>query len=191
MQNRLILGCTLTLVLATPLGASAAPLGAKPGAWETTSTTTRSGMPKRQRQRQMPTMSKEQLARLTPEQRAMIENMSVKQDGNTTSVTMKHCVKATDSTDQMMSGPQRHNCTKKIISQSASRIELEMTCPKPHATKTHVVVVAQSAESHTMTMDMQGEGGMKMHTEAKSHWVGSSCEGIPDYSQMGKRRSRQ
>lgn len=178
MQNRIILGCALTLAIAAPFGAQATPLGAKLGAWQTTTTTTTTGMP------QMPGMSKEQLDSMTPEQRAMMQNVIKMQQGKPVTMTTKHCVKESNSMDKVLKdGTGNPNCTRKIISQSATRLEVVMSCTKPQVMKMHAVMVAQSSERFTMTSDIQTENGMKTHSVIKSRWLGSSCKGIPDPGQ--------
>jgi len=64
------------------------PLNVKPGLWETTTTYKRSGAPP---------IPSDALARLTPEQRARLEQrMNANSGGSTNTVTEKHCVTKED-----------------------------------------------------------------------------------------------
>ena len=175
MQTQTLIRSILLLAAAAPLGAHASPLGVKPGAWESTATTVMSGMPKQQ----MPAISKEQLDRMTPDQRAQVENMMNLRDGKPVTSAHKSCIKATDNLEKLTSDdPTRKDCKKKIISQTSASVEVEVTCTKPRATTVRVKVEALSAENAVSTTDVQGENGVKLHIDSKSHWVSASCEGI-------------
>ncbi len=173
MQSKHLIRCGLLLAIAAPLCAQAGPLGTKPGAWETTVTSTMSGMPKAA----MPEISPEQLAQLPPERRARIEKMMKMQQGEPTTQTRKGCLKPTDTLEKL-TAEDRPNCKKKVIAQTSTSLDMEMTCSGAHPSKIHMKVKALSSESVATTMDMEAEGGFKMHAEGKSHWVGSSCAGI-------------
>jgi hypothetical protein len=173
MQTKTIIRGILLLAAAAPLGAHASPLGAKPGAWESTSTTTVSGLPKR------PMPNKEQMERMTPEQRAQIQNMMDLQAGKPMTMIRKSCIKDTDTLEKLTANdPANDNCKKKILSQTSTSIEVEVTCTRPHPSTARIKVVAVSSESVNTTTDVQGEGGFKMHVDGKSRWIGASCEGI-------------
>ncbi len=172
MQFRTLTCCTLILAVA-PFAAQAAPLGAKPGAWEVTSTTTATGMPKMQ-------VPEERLAQMTPEQRAQVENILKMQKGEPVTVTRKYCVKDSDTVDRLMEDPKRPGCKKKVNTQTASAVEVEMTCEPPHASHAKFRIETHGAENMTSVMDMQGEKGVKVHVESKGRWTGASCEGIPE-----------
>ncbi len=173
MQTKHLICCGLVLA-AAPFCANASPLGTKPGAWETTVTSTTSGLPKSD----MPEISKDQLAKMPPERRAMIEKMMAMREGKPVTSTVKSCIQDTDSVDKLTADDPRPNCKKKIISQTSSSLEMEITCTGPHASHVHVKMRALSAKEVVATTDAEGEGGFKMHGESKSHWVGSSCAGI-------------
>lgn len=173
--TRRLIGCALALA-AAPLCAQATPLGAKPGAWETTITSTMSGLP----QTQAPKPTEEQLAQMPPERRAMIEKMMAMREGKPVTSTNRSCLKETDNLDKMMADdPNRPNCKKKILSQTSTSLEMEITCAAPHATHAHIKMEARSSEELVSTTDVQGENGFKVHANLKSHWLGSSCADLP------------
>lgn len=173
MQTRHYIFCGLLLAAAAPMCAHASPLGVKPGAWETTLTTTMSGMPK------MPEISKEQLAQMPPERRAMVEKMRAASDGKPVSQTVKSCVKDTDTVDKFTADdPRQPNCKKKVVAQTSTSLEVDVTCSAPHASHAHVKMKAVSPSELVSTTEAEGEGGIKVHADSKSRWVASSCAGI-------------
>lgn len=174
MQTKNLVRWGLALA-ALPLCAHATPLGTKPGAWETTVTSTMSGLPKTD----MPEPSKEQLAQLPPERRAMIEKMMAMRQGKPVSSTSKSCLKETDTLDKLTADdPNRPNCKRKVVSQTSNSLEMEITCTGPHPTHAHITMKANSPEEMVATTDAEGEKGFKVHAETKSHWLGNSCAGI-------------
>jgi hypothetical protein len=185
MQKQILIRSIFMLAAAAPLGAHASPLGAKPGAWEATTTTVMSGIT----EKQMPNIPKEQLDKMSPEQRAQVENMMNLRNGKPVTMTRKSCVKDTDNMDKLTSDdPARKDCKKKIISQTATSIEVEVNCTKPRTSTVRIKVEATSPENVTSITDMQGEGGVKMHIEGKSHWISASCEGIAPQPAMHNKK---
>lgn len=178
MQTIRLVRYALLLAAAAPLCAYATPpLGAKAGAWETTVTTTMSGLPKSQ----TPDIPKEQLDKMPPERRAMMEKMMAMRSGKPVTSKVKGCLKETDSVDKLTADePNRPNCKKKVIAQTSDTLDMEITCSGQHATHAHIKMHAVSAEEVVATTDAEGENGFKMHADTKSRWVGSSCAGIAD-----------
>lgn len=171
--NRSI-ACALALA-AAPLCVQATPLGAKPGAWETTVTSTMSGLP----HADMPQPTKEQMAQLPPERRAMIEKMLAMRAGKPVTSNNKSCLKASDNMDKLMAdNPDRPECKKKILSRTATSLEVEITCTGPHASHAHIKVEAQSPTEVVSVTDVNGASGFKLHADSKSRWLGSSCAGL-------------
>jgi hypothetical protein len=173
MQTTRLICCGLMLAAAAPLCANASPLGTKPGAWETTVTSTISGLP----QAQAPQIPKDQLEKMPPERRAMIEKMMAMREGKPVTSKVKSCIKDSDSVDKL-TAEDRPNCKKKIISQTSTSLEMDITCSGQRASHMHVKMRALSAREVVATTDADGEEGFKMHADSKSRWVGSSCAGI-------------
>lgn len=184
MKTQTLIRSILVLAAAAPLGALASPLGTKAGGWEYTTSTVVKGLSAQQ----MPDIPKEKLDKMTPEQRAQVENMMNLRDGKPVTMTRKTCVKDTDTMDKLtMDDPAKKDCKKKIISQTATAVEVEMTCSGPHASTTRIKVEAVSPEKIVSTTDMQGERGVTMHMDTKAHWISASCEGISQHPpRMGK-----
>lgn len=70
-------------------------------------------------------------------------------------------------------------CTRKIISKSATRIVYEQTCAAPRASTSNMVIETKTPESLVVSMDMvQGSAGGNVHVDIKGRWLGPSCAGI-------------
>ncbi len=180
MSIRTLIRSMLILAAAAPFAAQAAPLGAKAGAWEVTSTMTTTGLPKME-------IPADRLAQMPPEQRAQVENMIKMQKGEPVTVTRKHCVKDTDTLDRLLEAPKQPGCKNKINAQTATAVDVEVTCAPPRASSVRIRLETHGPENMTSVMDMQNDKGVKMHSESKGHWVGSSCEGITGAPEMRRK----
>lgn len=150
--------------------ARADSFGVKTGAWESTVTSTTTGT----------SVPPDMLSKLPPDQRAKIEQMMRSRSGQPHTITRKYCVTQKDlDEDRLMKEQGESQCSRKVLSKSSTRLEIEQTCgTAPHAMTMHVSVQATSPESVTLTVDGQMQGGSKSHTEGKSRWLGASCAGI-------------
>jgi hypothetical protein len=170
MQTGNLIRCALVLTAAVPLYAHAAPpLGVKPGVWETTTTNSATSI----------TLPQSDMNGMSPEQRAMAENMMKQQQGRPHVAHTQGCLRETDSLDKITSEEGRNpDCKTKVNSQTANSLDMTMTCPAPDPTKAHVKVKALSATHVTFVMDVVTEEGMKIHGTGDSHWVRASCAGL-------------
>ena len=150
--------------------ARAASFDVKTGAWESTVTSTTTGM----------AIPPDMLSKLPPDQRAKIEEAMRARSGQPHTIKRKYCVTQKDlDEDRLMQEESGSQCSRKVLSKSSTRLELEQTCgAAPHAMTMHVSVQATSSESVTLTVDGQMQGGSKSHTEGKSRWLSASCTGI-------------
>lgn len=156
---------------AMPLYALAAPFGAKPGAWEITTTTLMQGM----------MIPAEALADMPPEQRAKIENAMRAHSGKPVTRVTKSCVTQQElDQDSMIGTDDEDDCKKKVVSRSATKLVLEKTCPAPRAYAAKWMIVAKTPESLAATADLVQADGGKIHLDIKGRWLGSSCAGIKD-----------
>jgi hypothetical protein len=170
MFANIILRFTLALVIATPLYAFADSINVKVGAWEMTTTTLMAGM----------LIPAEAQANMSPEQRAKMEEVMRAQAGKPTLHVTKTCVTKEDlDQDRLLKSDNENQCTKKVISKSASKLVFELTCEAPGPTTSTVTVEAKTSESFASTMDMVQAGDRgKVHVEIKGRWLGASCDGI-------------
>jgi hypothetical protein len=149
------------------------PLNVKPGMWETTTSMNRSG--------HMP-IPDSLLARLTPEQRAkMQERMKAQPNDKASTSTQRSCVTKEQIEKAEGLGEDRPECTRKVVSSSSSRLEIHMVCNgegmKGEGT---VEVLASSPESAkgTVHMTVSANGNsqpMVIESTFTSKWVGATC----------------
>src|SRR6266702_8368239 len=97
------------------------PLNVKTGLWETTRTTTTSG--------QMP-IPPELLARLTPEQRAkMEERMKANSAEKSRTDTSKSCL-TKEKLEKAPFSDEQKECTRTIVTSTSNKAEVRFTCEK-------------------------------------------------------------
>jgi len=150
--------------------ADSVPFAVKTGTWETTTTTQMSGGP------QIPP---EVLQKMPPEQRAKMEERMKAMQGRPT--TNRHCVTEEDLKKAFNIGDQRSNCTRTVLSSSASKQEIKVECSSDRM-KTTGIIHIESAGNELVkgTMDMTTSGAsnqeMKINSTFVSKWVGADCE---------------
>jgi hypothetical protein len=154
--------------------AQAESLNLKPGAWETTGTTTSSGS-------KIPPHLAD---KFTPEQRAKMEEALKASDGKPMTTTEQSCITKKDlSHDRIIKDEDNDGDTKcriKVISKSSSKLVAEKICPGLRASTALFTLEAKTPESYAFTLDGEMPGAGKFHTENKGRWLGASCEGIED-----------
>lgn len=149
------------------------PLDVKLGLWESTTTMEHSGAPP---------IPAEVLARLTPEQRAKIEERakaSAQQGPKTT--TRKSCVKKEDLDKALAFGNDEKNCHRTVVASSSRKLEFHMECGAGTMKSNGTVNIEAISSEHvkgTVQMTMgDGTRSMKMNTAFESKWLGPVCEG--------------
>lgn len=154
-----------------PLGSRAEGFDIKPGAWEVTTTTAIEGM----------LMPKEMLEKMPPAQRAKVEQHMRERAAKPNTHMTHSCVTKEKLDRSEVLKSKNPNCARKVISNSARKLEIEETCPPPRATKSHYKLEAKSAESYIGNIDVtQSEGG-KVHVDMSAHWLSAECKkGIDD-----------
>ena len=174
MFPKKLLQCVVAVMVALPLYGFADSFNVKPGAWEMTTTTTSTGS----------VMPAEALAKMSPEQRAKVEQAIQASSGKPTTRVDKHCVTQNDlDEDRLFKSTHENQCTRKIVAKSATRIVLEQTCAAPSASTATITIETQSPDSLTTTVDfVRGGGDWKMHLESHGRWLGDSCAGIENHS---------
>ncbi|HJT88621.1 MAG TPA: DUF3617 domain-containing protein [Bryobacteraceae bacterium] len=173
----------LIALAAAPLACWAAdqitPFDAKPGLWETTSTSEMSGMPA------MPQIPPETLARMPPEQRARIEAM-LKNMGGPHTTTAKACI-TRESLQKGLDFSRRQECTQKVVSSSASKQQIHVECTTGQGkvkTTGDVTVERLDSEHAKGNVTMQAsEGGpqMNMKMSFNSKWLSSDCGDVKPF----------
>ena len=160
----------LAVAFTMPLCAFAESLNVKVGAWEMTTTTLMTGM----------MVPVEAQAKMSPEQRAMIEEAMKAYAGKPTTDVSKACVTKEDlDQDRLLMSENEDQCKRKIISKSATKIAFELTCAEPSPYKSTVTIEARTSEGIVGSMNIvQEDGSGKVHVDIKGRWLGTGCEGI-------------
>jgi len=118
------------------LAAKLQPLNVKPGLWESTRTIKRAG------QMAIPA---EMLNRLTPEQRArMEERMSANSAAHANTTTEKHCLTREDLDKDRLKLAEAKECTTTVLNTTTTTVKAKLVCDQEgmHATGTLELVAA-------------------------------------------------
>ena len=150
-------------------GADYHALDIKPGQWETTISTDMNGPPP---------VPPEVLARLTPEQRARIEQRTKSLSGRTT--THKGCLTKEKLDKPALFGNEQKSCTYAIKTSTASTQEIGVECANERMKSTGMVRI-QALDSENvkasvhMTMTF-GDQTSEINSSWTSKWIGPSCD---------------
>lgn len=151
------------------------PLNVKLGLWETTTTIARTGA--------MP-LPAGMLARLTPEQRARLEErMKAHSGANTSTTTDKHCLtkeeleKGADFGEEMKGA----NCTRTVTASSSTVAKGNFSCEVQGMRADGTLEIEAPDPEHVKGIwhgIAAGNGNsMKVDNTFSSKWLGSSCRG--------------
>ena len=162
---------------ATVPSARAESFNVKPGAWEMTVTTVTSGMK----------LSPDMAAKMTPQQRAQMEQMMKAREGKPHTMTAPSCITKEDvAHDRIIKEMEDEDddgevkCKVKVISKSSSKLVVDTVCPGPSPSTTHLTIEAKTTDSIVATGDRDQKGSGKVHMDIKGKWLGASCEGIEE-----------
>lgn len=139
------------------------------GTWEVTATTHMSGMP----------LSREELAKMTPQQRAEIEK-TMKEEaakGPQTDVS-RECITAEDLERPFASGDMEQ-CTSTLVRTSRTTYEARLDCTGEHKGAGLLKVNAPTPGAMTATFELRsGEGrdAFTVKSQMKGRWVSSQCD---------------
>ena len=147
------------------------PLNVKPGLWESTRTISRAG--------EMP-IPAEMLNRLTPEQRArMEERMKAKSAAHTNTTTEQHCVTKEDVERDRLKLAEAKECTTTVLNSTTTTVKAKLVCDQEgmHATGTLELVAADPEHVNGSYQSTVNAGGQAMNVQGTwaSKWLGSSC----------------
>jgi hypothetical protein len=147
------------------------PLNVKPGLWETTSTFKSSGAPP---------VPPETLARLTPQQRARLEQrMNANSAGNTNTETNKHCV-TKDDVEKADFGQGKGECTYTVQTSTSTRVAGKYSCNvEGMAVNGTVDIAAPDSEHITGSTKGSLSGGsrtMNVESTFTSKFLSDRCE---------------
>jgi len=149
------------------------PLNVRPGLWETTTTFKTSGAPP---------IPPEALARLTPEQRARVEErMRANSAGSTSTDTTKHCVTKEDL-EKSDFGQGKGECTYTIQTSTSTEAKGKYSC-NMEGMKVNGAVDITAPDSEHIKGSSQGSlsgNGRTMNVETTftSKFLGASCGNV-------------
>jgi hypothetical protein len=161
----------------------------KPGLWEVESTVHGNGLPDASAQMQ------ESMAKMSPQQRAMVEEMmkkhGVAMGGPGHPHSFRYCLSpeqaAREAVPQAQPDADTH-CTRQLDKTSATEAKFSFSCQRKDGStvKGEGRAYDLSPESYAMSlhMTMQRNGQpMELQTEQKGHWVGANCQGLKPLGQ--------
>ena len=157
--------------VASPVDAQTMPKR-KPGLWETQMTTGGGGGAN------MPNMQ-EQLANMSPEQRAQVEaimkqrGISMGAQGNT--MTARFCLSEKDAADESA----KSLLSRTVVSRSASEIKMHAVC-KTDKGPSEFDIRVYDITPVSMAMELNGKSAERgeMHVQQKMRWVGADCGAV-------------
>ena len=167
------IAAALALALGIPSQTLAASFNVKPGAWQMSMNTLVVGNP----------LPPEALASMPPEKRAKVEEAMKARAGKPVTITQKTCVSKEDLDQDRIIQSDRDDgqCTRKVLSKSATRLVMEQACPEPHASTTQMTIEAKSPEALSANIvRVRGDGKGKITVDVKGFWLGPDCAGIKD-----------
>lgn len=159
------------------LDAHAESFNVKPGAWEMTVTTVASGLK----------VSSELSAKMTPAQRAQMEQMIKSREGKPHTMTSQSCITKDDlSQDRIIKEMEDEDedtavrCKVKVLSKSSTKLMLDQLCPGPPTSTTHFTIEAKTTESIAAVGERSEGGSGKTHIDIEGKWLRASCEGLDE-----------
>jgi hypothetical protein len=145
----------------------------KTGLWEVTETHTMTGMPA------MPSIPPDALAKMTPEQRAQIEERMNSMGGGPKTTTRKDCITKEQLDKDLAFGEKRQECTRTVISSSSTMTEMKVHCQEKESTSDGTFKIeALSSENvkGTVRMVINSHGRpMNMNFDFISKYLGPAC----------------
>jgi hypothetical protein len=178
MKTIILLGAALLAPLTTWAADDIKPFDGKPGLWETTSTTEMSGLPGMPA---MPQIPPEQLAKMTPQQRAQVEAMikaRMGAAGGPQTDTTKSCLTSDSFKNGLTMGQKNTNCTQKVTSSSSSMQNIHMECTQGKTTMVGDFMIERVDSEHAkgnLVMKAAGDQPINMKMSFSTKWLSADC----------------
>jgi hypothetical protein len=164
--------CSLGLILLVSAACAAdavPPLDIKPGMWESTTTVKMSGTPP---------IPPDLLAKMPPEQRAMLEARLKERQGPNTTVS-KHCIAKDDLNKPLDFGGQQASCQRTVASSSSSKMEIRIECSNAGIKSSGTIRIEAVDSEHVKVSShiASGEGARAMNIDVAGagKWLGAAC----------------
>jgi hypothetical protein len=149
------------------------PLDVKMGLWETSMTHATAGIP------QMPQIPPEALAKLTPEQRARMEEMMKNRSGASGTTTTKSCITKEKLEKNMAFRDERTQCTRTVVSSSGSGFEMKLHCGEKDSTSDGTfkldVINSESVKGAFHMVVSGGDHTMNIDNTFTGRYLGPAC----------------
>jgi len=143
------------------------PLDIRPGMWEGTTTTETTGTP---------AIPPEILAKMTPEQKAMLE-ARMKAGPKTT--VRKHCITKEELNKGLMFGDDHGSCQRTVVSGASRKQEIRIECGNAGIKSSGTIHVEAIDPEHVkfsvQVTSGDGSHSMKINTTGTSKWVSAPC----------------
>jgi len=160
----------LTLAAGVSRAADLTPLNLKPGLWESTSVSERSGMPG------MAAIPADKLAAMPPEARARIE-AQMKAMSSPTTTTKQSC--RTEKDLRLFTDDGNKSCKQTVVTSTSTKQEIKMECNMTGNSGAGTVTVEAKDPEHVnglVIMHMGSNGrNMDMKVTINAKWLSSSC----------------
>ncbi len=162
----------LFLTVAASAADTIHPLDVKPGMWESSITINIGGAPP---------VPPDVLARMTPQQRAMVEGR-LKSLSEKPTVT-RRCMTREDLQKPLDFGSARQSCKRSIVSSSASKMEIQVDC-EMNGMKTTGTVRVEALDSEHLKITSHATSGdsakpMTVDANGTAKWVSAACSEEP------------
>lgn len=147
------------------------PLDVRLGLWENTMTVQMSGAPP---------IPPDLLAKMTPEQKAMLEARMKERgsQGPKTTVT-KHCLTKEDLTKALTFGGQKGSCQPTIVSSSSRKQEIRIECSSAGIKSSGTIRIEAIDPEHVKISSQitsgDGSHAMNINATGTGKWVGAAC----------------
>ena len=169
-------GYFVALALASSLQVLAAdkvqPLNVKVGLWElTTAITTGGDLP----------IPAGLLEKLTPEQRARVEERMKARSSDSTSVsTRKHCLTREQLEKGATFGEDRKSCTRTVVTSTSNKLEMQITCvSQSQNMKSEGTVQVEAIDTErvkgSVRLTVSGDRAADSTSTFTATWIGPIC----------------
>jgi hypothetical protein len=129
----------------------------------------------------MPQIPPEQLAKMTPQQRAQVEAMMKSRMGAAGAPqtnTSKSCLTSESFKNAMAMGQRNENCTQKLMSSSSSMQNIHMECTQGKTNMVGDLMIERIDSEHAkgnVVMKTSGEQAMNMKMSFTAKWLSADC----------------
>ena len=166
---KVLLSAAMALCAAAWAADNVAPLDVKPGQWETTVTIARNGAPP---------IPPDVLAKMSPEQRAMIEaRMKAGMNLGPQTHVAKHCVTREDMARAFAPNEDKQSCTRTVLSSTSSSQDFRVDCASSGMTAIGHIEAVDSEHLRGKVKSTTTQSGQTTTSETTifSKWLGAAC----------------